>query len=460
VPLVEFKLRAKKNVCYSTRMRWLCLIVLLLPCVSSGQISETVQTAKLQNGMKVLVQEDHSIPSVALYLFYKVGSRDEHPGITGISHFFEHMMFNGSRRFGPGEFDRQMEQRGGNNNAYTTKDVTVYTDWFPPDSLELMFEMEADRMSHLTFDQKLVESERGVVYSERRLRVDNDNAGALAEQVNATAIMAHPYHWPVVGWASDIEAWTAQDLETYYRQGYSPNNCTMVVVGDVRTANVQALAGKYFGSIPSHATFPEPRTKEPHQEGPRMVRIEKEAELPLLMFAFHMPETRNKRYPAIQVLESLMATGESSRLYSRLVDREQAALSVQVVDEPSLDPYLMTIVVQPRAGVPVERVEQLLNDELRAIQNGKPSDSELRKAKNQWLGAHYREMKTIAGRANMIGNYEVFYGDYKRLYQEPADIERVSAADVQREAASLFAENSKTVGILMPRSARAQQAQR
>ncbi len=143
-----------------------------------------------------------------------------------------------------------MEKRGGNNNAYTTKDVTVYMDWFPPDSLELLFKMESDRMAHLKFDPKIVESERGVVYSERRLRVDNDNLGSLSEQVTAAAIMAHPYHWPVVGWASDIEAWTAEDLENYYRKGYAPNNCTMVAVGDVKTDEVFELARKYFEPIP------------------------------------------------------------------------------------------------------------------------------------------------------------------------------------------------------------------
>lgn len=440
-------------------MRWLSLVAMLFSRLLFCQVSDTIHTATLKNGMKLLVQEDHSIPSVALYLFYRVGSRDEHPGITGISHFFEHMMFNGSRRFGPGEFDRQMEQRGGNNNAYTTKDVTVYTDWFPPDSLPLMLEMEADRMAHLTFDSKLVESERGVVYSERRLRVDNDNIGALSEQVNATAIMAHPYHWPVIGWSSDIESWTAQDLETYYRQGYAPNNCTMVVVGDIDASNVLSLSAKYFESIPSHSTFPEPRTKEPEQEGPRVVRIEREAELPLMIYAFHVPASRSERYPAIEVLESLMATGESSRLYSRLVDREQVALNVQMGDEPSLDPFLVTVLVQPRAGVPVERVQQLLEDELRKIRETQATESELRKAKNQWLAAHYREMKTIAGRANLLGTYEIFYGSYKRLFQEPADIEKVTAADVQREAA-LFAETSKTVGILTPRTTATQQAQR
>jgi zinc protease len=441
-------------------MRWLLPLTILFSRLLFSQVGGTVQTATLKNGMKLLVQEDHSIPSVALYLFYRVGSRDEHAGITGISHFFEHMMFNGSRKFGPGEFDRQMEQRGGSNNAYTTKDVTVYTDWFPPDALELMFEMEADRMAHLTFDSKLVESERGVVYSERRLRVDNDNVGALSEQVNAAAIVAHPYHWPVIGWASDIESWTTQDLESYYRQGYAPNNCTMVVVGDIDTAKVLSLSAKYFESIPSHSTFAEPRTKEPEQEGPRLVRIEKEAELPLMIYAFHMPESRSESYPAIEVLESLMATGESSRLYSRLVDREQVALNVQMGDEPSLDPFLLTVLIQPRAGVPVQKVQQLLEDELKKIRETRATESELRKAKNQWLAAHYHEMKTMAGRANLLGTYEIFYGSYKRLFQEPEDIEKVTAADVEREASLLFAETSQTVGILTPRTSATQQAHR
>jgi zinc protease len=212
-------------------MRLALFLALLWPGIALAQISDNVQTSTLKNGMKILVQEDHTIPTVALYFFYRVGSRDEKPGITGISHFFEHMMFNGSQLFGPGEFDRQMEVHGGNNNAYTTKDVTVYTDWFPPDALELMMRMESDRMAHLAFQPKIVESERGVVYSERRLRVDNDNLGALSEQVNAAAIIAHPYHWPVVGWASDIESWTMQDLEMYYKQGYAPNNCILVAAG-------------------------------------------------------------------------------------------------------------------------------------------------------------------------------------------------------------------------------------
>jgi zinc protease len=202
--------------------------------------------------MKVLVQEDPSIPNVALYTFFRVGSRNEHEGITGLSHFFEHMMFNGAKKYGPGQFDRAMEGAGGNNNAYTTNDMTVYQDWFPKSQLELIFDLEADRVQYLAFDPKIVESERQVVYSERRLSVDNNNFGLLDEQLEATAIMAHPYHWSVIGWPSDIEKWTLDDLKAYFAKGYSPSNATMVVVGDVKADNVFRLAEKYMEPIPAH----------------------------------------------------------------------------------------------------------------------------------------------------------------------------------------------------------------
>src|SRR5262249_21248065 len=179
-------------------------LVIALSTVPLVAQTDNVKVHMLQNGMKLLVQEDHNIPSVAMYLFFKIGSRNERPGTTGVSHFFEHMMFNGAKKYGPKQFDNEMEKAGGNNNAYTTQDVTVYTDWFPPTALELMFDMEADRMRDLGFDPKIVESERGVVYSERRSSVDNSNFGTVFEQLWAGAFVAHPYHWPVVGWPSDI----------------------------------------------------------------------------------------------------------------------------------------------------------------------------------------------------------------------------------------------------------------
>ncbi len=226
--------------------------VLLVPFAMSAQMVKVTEHT-LSNGMKILVHEDHDVPNVALYLFFKIGSRNERPGATGISHFFEHMMFNGAKKYGPKQFDIQMEKAGGRNNAYTTRDVTVYTDWFPRTALELMFDMEADRIRDLSFDPKIVESERGVVSSERRTSVENNPLGLLYEQFFATAYIAHPYQWPVIGWASDIESWTIDDLKAHYRMGYAPNNCVVVVSGDVNPEEVLALAKSTSSRFPARS---------------------------------------------------------------------------------------------------------------------------------------------------------------------------------------------------------------
>src|SRR6185295_5459566 len=226
------------------------LLMLSLVSVTVRAQSFDIKTRTLKNGMKILVQEDHSIPNATVYIFYRLGSRNEPPGTTGLSHFFEHMMFNGAKKYGPGEFDRVMEAAGGRNNAYTNNDVTVYQDWFPASTLELIFDLEADRIRDLAFDPKIIDSERGVVASERRTSVDNNNFGLLSEQLSATAFTAHPYQWPVVGWMVDIENWKMEDLKHHFEMGYSPSNATMLVVGDVKSDAVFKLAEKYIEPIP------------------------------------------------------------------------------------------------------------------------------------------------------------------------------------------------------------------
>ncbi len=423
--------------------------LLAAAALASAQPSD-VQTSTLANGMKILIQEDHNIPNVALYFFFKVGSRNERPGITGISHFFEHMMFNGAKKYGPNQFDIEMEKNGGNNNAYTTEDDTVYTDWFPSSALELMLDMESDRIRDLSFDPKIIESERGVVYSERRTSVDNSNFGVLFEQLRAAAFQAHPYHWPVIGWPSDIEAWTMDDLKSHFRMGYAPNNCVMVLVGDVSAAQALALAKKYLEPIPRQEPPPPLRTKEPDQLGERRITVTRPAQLPLEMVAYHVPETKNADDSALDVLETVLARGQSSRLYSRMVDKEQLVISVQSFRQSSFDPSLLIFSMQPRSGIEPARAEKALFEELTRLQDQPLSDQELRKAKNQLLAAHYRELKTIAGRANLLGSYELFYGDYRKLYSVEQSVEAVTAADVQRVARQYLTENNRTVATLIP----------
>jgi zinc protease len=418
-------------------------------CGAAGQ-EFPVATRTLKNGMKVLVQSDHNIPNVALYIFYRVGSRNEHPGTTGLSHFFEHMMFNGAKKYGPGELDKAMEANGGANNAYTTQNVTVYQEWFPHSALPLIFDIEADRIQNLNFDPKKIESEREVVASERRSSVDNDNGGLLDEQLWATAFIAHPYQWPVIGWMSDIQHWTIEDLKHHFEMGYSPSTATMVVVGDVTPEEVFQLCEKTIEPIPAHAPPPPVTTVEPPQQGERRLVVHKEAELPLLMIGYHVPQTNHADFYATNILRTILFQGESSRMYQRLVDKDQVALDVSSAVQPAFDPTLAIIVAQPKQGVDPEKCEKDIYEELERAKTTSITDEELEKAKNIRLMEFYHQMRTINGRANTIGTYEVFAGGYQKLFDAAKNYAAVTKEDVQRVANAYFGANNRTVATLIP----------
>jgi zinc protease len=437
---------------------WLRIVLAAVVCAAvvggvarqaSGQ-EFPVATRTLKNGMKVLVQSDHNIPNVALYIFYRVGSRNERPGTTGLSHFFEHMMFNGAKKYGPGELDKAMEANGGANNAYTTQNVTVYQEWFPRSALPLIFDIEADRIQNLNFDPKKIESEREVVASERRLSVDNDNGGLLDEQLWATAFIAHTYQWPVVGWISDIQHWTIDDLKHHFEMGYSPSNATMVVVGDVTPEEVFQLCEKTIEPIPTHAPPPPVTTVEPPQQGERRLIVHKEAELPLLMIGYHVPQTNHADFYATNILRTILFQGESSRMYQRLVDKDQVALDVTSSVQPAFDPTLAIIAAQPKQGVDPEKCEKDIYEELERAKNSLISDQELEKAKNIRLMEFYHQMRTINGRANTIGTYEVFAGGYEKLFDAAKSYAAVTKEDVQRVAKAYFGANNRTVATLVP----------
>ena len=426
------------------------LLALTLPFASiTTHAAIDVQSRTLPNGMKILVQEDDSIPNIAFYTFYKVGSRNEHEGITGLSHFFEHMMFNGAKKYGKGEFDSFLDDAGGTNNASTSNDLTTYTDWAPASALELLFDLEADRIQYLAFDPKIVESERQVVYSERRLSVDNNNAGILREALDAAAYESSPYHWPVVGWPTDIESWTIADLEAYHAMAYSPTNATVVIVGNVKAADVFKLADQYFAPIPAHDPPPPIRTREMVQTGERRVTIHKPAQLPILDIAYHAVDAKSPDLYPLQVLEGVLTTGQSSRLYRALVDG-QLAISANSNARPSFDPSLFQISAQPRAGVAPEKVEAAIYAEIEKLQTVPVDDHELTKAKNQMIAEHYRSLQSIANRAAAIGRAEVYFGSWKHVDEEEQLINAVTPADLQRVAQKYLGANNRTVATLIP----------
>jgi zinc protease len=425
------------------------LIFLISATSMFAQIAaDDVQTFTLKNGMKILVLENSAIPNANMYLFYKVGSRNEYVGITGISHFFEHMMFNGAKKYGPKEFDRTMEANGGANNAYTSENITAYTNWFPKSALEVIFDLEADRIAHLNFDSVMIESERGVILSERSTGLENNPLEQLWQEMQATAYVAHPYMWPVIGWESDIKNWTKADLENYFHTYYAPNNCLVVISGDVKLEEVKRLAEKYFEPIPPGPKPREVHTVEPPQTGERRVFVQREVPSPFLMIAYHVPESGSEDYYALDLLSSILSQGRSSRLYSSLVEENQLALEVGTYFPEAFDPTLFYFYGVCNDGVKASELEKAILDEVAKLIDEGINENELQKVKNQKLMEFYRTMETISGLSNTIGTYELFFGDYKKLFTAPDDYKKVTVDDIKRVAGEYFTKQNRTVGIL------------
>lgn len=427
----------------------------LVPEVPTGEAPAGASTPAeirslvLDNGLKIIVWPDHDIPNVAMYNYVRAGGRNEYPGITGLSHFFEHMMFLGTESMEPGEFDRTMEAAGGANNAYTSSDVTVYQDWFPRSALEVIFEIEADRLENLQIYEEAVNAERQVVYSERRTSVDDNNFFKLYEQMNATAYVAHPYQFPVIGWPSDIENWTIEDLRDYYVTYYAPNNRTMIFTGDVTPEEVFELSEEYFAPIPAQAEPPPIRTVEPEQQGTRRVEVLAAAQTPLLHIAFHAGSATDPETLPLSLLLNILVGGESSRLHRTLVEEEELALDVNGFQDEGFDPGLAYFYLTLPPGGDVERVERRLLEELQKVATEGVSEAELTKARNIVLADFWRGLATINGKASALGQYEVFLGDYELLFDVPAQTESVTVGDLQAAAAIFRAENM-TVGVLRP----------
>jgi zinc protease len=424
-------------------------LFLLLPLMGQGQMkADDVKTFTLTNGMKFLVVEDFSIPNANMYLFYKVGSRNEYQGITGLSHFFEHMMFNGAKKYGPKLFDQTMEFNGGANNAYTTENVTVYTNWFPASSSEVIFDLEGDRISSLSIDSTIVESERGVVLSERRTGLENSPWRLLSQSLQATAFQEHPYHWPVIGYEDDMKNWTQKDLERYFKTYYAPNNCVVVVSGAIKLEKVKEFAEKYLEPIPAQIAPPQVHIVEPKQIGERRITVQKEVATPYLMIGYHTPESKSEDYYALNILSSVLSRGNSSRLYSSLVDQKQLATQVFTDFGDSFDPNLFNLYAIANKNVKATDLEEAIYVEIEKIKKEGISETELQKIKNQKLMEFYNQVETINGKSNNIGTYEVFFGDYRKMFDAPANYNKVTTAEVQKVANKYFSKSNRTVGIL------------
>ena len=437
--------------------RWLSLVLLAvtLATAASGTAAEApapVLAVTLDNGLRVLLLEDHRSPIVSLQLWYRVGSRNEARGATGIAHFLEHLMFRGTPTHGPGAFARIVERNGGQDNAFTSQDVTSYYVDIAADRLDLMLALEADRMHNLTLDPKIVDSEREVVIEERRTRTEDDPGGALGEEVSALAFRAHPYGQPIVGWAVDLKRITREEIQAFYKAYYAPNNALLVAAGDFKAAAVLAKIKEVFGPIPRAPEPPKVLAVEPEQNGERRLLVQRPAELPIVYVGFPVPNQQSPDAAALDVLSVVLSGGRSSRLYRQLVHERQLALEAGGdYSYFSFDPNLFWFYATPLPGQTPETLEKELLGEMERLKKDPVGADELKRAKNQIEAGFVFQDDSVHKRASLLARFELI-GGFAHKDQYLDKVRAVSAADLQRVAQRYFTPDKKNVGILLPKS--------
>jgi zinc protease len=403
----------------------------------------------LPNGLKVMVKEDHTSPIAVFQIWYRVGSKDEEAGLTGMSHLLEHMMFKGTEKYGPGEISREVMRYGGTDNAFTWKEFTAYHQTLPSDRIELSFEIESDRMQNLILDPRETLSERSVVMEERRLRHEDVPQNALFEQVVATAFNVHPYRWPVIGWMSDLANIDREDLFRHYRKFYSPDNAFIVVAGDVNTEEILKKAGEHFAAIDPVTSRRTLNSVEPAQQGERRVHLKKEAELPYMIAAYHVPPFPEKDGYVLAILAHVLS-GKSGRLYRAVVYDEKIALNANAsYIGINTDPFLFLLDATAAPGEEIEDVEEALFEQVEILKEEPPTDFELQGAKNRLVASFIMGQDSVFNQAMQLGLYEIL-GDWRYLHKYVEEIHKVKAKDVSRVAEKYLTRENRTVGILIP----------
>ncbi|HKA25669.1 MAG TPA: pitrilysin family protein [Candidatus Eisenbacteria bacterium] len=411
---------------------------------------------RLKNGLRVLTLEDPKAAVLSFQVWYDVGSRNERPGITGISHLFEHMMFKGSKNVGPEEHSRLIQAAGGQDNAYTTWDVTVYYEDVPADQLELCARLESDRMSTLRLTPENLKSEREVVKEERRYRVDSQPIGQAIEEMTALAYMAHPYHWPTLGWPSDLDAISLDDVKSYYAIHYAPDKATIVVCGPVTHEQVMKVVEKYFGSLKPGLPSPPVVTVEPVQEGERRSEVQAIVQLPIVIAGYKVPPDSSSDTPAIEVANRILSNGESSRLYKKLVYEDQSALFAGGFTLGRKNPGLFYAFAAVKPGKDRKAVEDTLFHVIDDLGHNGPTDEELTKAKNQAESELLFGLEGVEDRASAVGQAALITGDVKAASRQLDEVRKVTVDDVRRVVATYLQPTQRTLVWLVPKEGAAQ----
>jgi zinc protease len=410
----------------------------------------------LDNGLKILLLENHKSPAVTFQVWYRVGARNERDGKSGLAHFLEHMMFKGTPTTKPEEYSRLIAKNGGRSNAFTSSDMTVYFATMSRDKIGVEIELEADRMANALLGDTYFEPEKKVIQEERRLRTDDNPASALSEAAGAVAYTVHPYRRPVIGWMDDIQNLSRQDLVDFYKLYYAPNNAFIVVTGDFSTEEILAKIKSAFEKIPRGAEPPKVRAEEPPQRGERRVNLKKEAELPFILMYYHAPNLKSPDNYALDLLSVVLAGGRSSRLYHALVYQKRIALSIDAdYSGVSIDPTGFSVTAQLMPGKEPAEVEREIDGLLEKIKSELISERELQKAKNQIESSYIYAQDSIFGQAMKIGYYESAAG-WRMMDAYLDGIRRVTREDIRRVAKQYLDRDRRTVGVLIPTKEKSQ----
>jgi zinc protease len=410
--------------------------------------SLSIDRYRMSNGLSLLLCEDKSAPVVSVHTWFRVGSRHEREGKTGLAHLFEHLMFNEIEGRGAGFFDRKLEEAGAESNASTWLDWTQYNIAIPKDQLGLVLELEAERMGKLVLREPQVTSEKEVVANERRYRVDDDVEGAVSELLWATAFTRHAYKWPTIGWMKDIEGFTTEDCEAFYRAFYAPNNAALIISGDFKLLDVLTRVSKHYG-VMAPSTLPiEDAQPEPPQTGERRVEVKKQTTTEKLVVGYHAPALGDFDHPAVSLLSEVLFGGRASRLHQRLVRELELASEVRAFVGPFHDPGLFEIYVAAREGHSAEELLNALDAELAKVLEEPVTPEEMARAVARFELGLLGGLETADGKASTIGFYEAVLGRPAAAFERLEATRRLTQSDLLR-AARRYLDNSRRSLILV-----------
>jgi len=415
------------------------------------KINFPVVKYKLQNGLTVLLHEDHTVPLISYHTWYRVGSRDESPGITGSAHMLEHMMFKGSKKYPGKSFDRILHENGITNNAFTTYDYTGFYESLPSSKLEMMMDIEVDRMSNLNLNPEDLQSEREVVKEERRWRVDNNPMGLLMETVMGTVFKTSNYRWPVIGYMKDIEGYKIDTLRQFHETYYVPNNAVLVLAGDFKAADAKKLIEKYYGPIPYRPLPRRDYPKENPQSAQRNASVKKDVQG--LSFTVAFQGTANAQpdmYP-LDLAANILGNGTSSRLHKRLVYQKQTATSAYSYHSTMQDGGVFAVGVNLKPGVAMQESLDLVYQEIWKMRNKPVTDEELAKAKTQVMKELVDGLTTVDGKARALAVNEILTGSYENLFKDLDKYNAVTAEQIKDVANKYLNQTQRSIVSLEPK---------